>query len=456
MATSITTSDQPKEEKFPIQELFFKNFKAKLDKNSRLLFSGKFGVGKSYFLQEFFQKNQDKYNCVHLSPVYYSTAKNEDIFQSIEADIFVHLLDKYMIKEEFIENHASSLLISQYLLNNAKELGNDTLDIVKGFVPVISVFQRSFDVIVKHLDKFKIHNGKMQTDQVFEAYKKLAENNKTNTASVYGRTPYQNMLADALQEIKANKENVLIIDDLDRIDPAHIFRILNVFSACLKADDKADLLGFDKVILVCDNENLKNIFHHFYGDKTDYQGYMSKFNEDIFEYDFADVIAMKLPKDNIRVLLGDIHYDLSQRNNLIITIVFTLFEQAVKNQRRKNLNKQVTVRNVQRTSKDIKNNNTSFSMQNGFEYLEHFHHGLIKKLFRDYEMADYITLYASIKDELQKNYSYRIENFFTTFSSKNIELQIDETFIKDVFSGDNTKAEKRIRTLEGIKYPGQD
>ena len=64
MTMSITTSEKPKEVKFTIQDLFFTNFKAKLDKNSRLLFSGKFGVGKSYFLQEFLNNFARKMNVV--------------------------------------------------------------------------------------------------------------------------------------------------------------------------------------------------------------------------------------------------------------------------------------------------------------------------------------------------------------------------------------------------------
>ena len=34
-----------------------------------------------------------------------------------------------------------------------------------------------------------------------------------------------------LNEIKGEKKNVLIVDDMDRIDPEHLFRILNVLSA---------------------------------------------------------------------------------------------------------------------------------------------------------------------------------------------------------------------------------
>lgn len=442
MTMSITTSEKPKEVKFTIQDLFFTNFKAKLDKNSRLLFSGKFGVGKSYFLQEFFEKSsyKDEYNCVHLSPVYYSTAKNEDIFQSIEADIFVHLLDKDLIKEEVIENHAHSLLISQYLLNNAKELGNDTLDIVKGFVPVISVFQRYFDVIAKHLKKFEKYKEQMQKDQVFQAYKEIAEKNNTNTASVYGRTPYQNMLADALQEIKENKENVLIIDDLDRIDPAHIFRILNVFSACLKADDKADLLGFDKVILVCDNENLENIFHHFYGEKTDYQGYISKFKEDIFEYDARDIFQYNA----LNFLYPKCEYDYEyQRYPIfnIINYVWDCLKFTVMTKSKKEALKRITMRELLRTP--------SFRYDDNMSFIKGFHNNYVRQLFRSYEIDDIVKLYEVIKADIDKKpLDKPIEDYFNPPNKTNqYGHEEDLKLIQDLFSGEENLIREALKTI---------
>lgn len=56
------------------------------------------------------------------------------------------------------------------------------------------------------------------------------------------------------------------------MDPEHIFRILNVFSAHFGDDLDADFshnkFGFDKVLLLCDYDNIKNIYHHFYGLKV--------------------------------------------------------------------------------------------------------------------------------------------------------------------------------------------
>ena len=90
------------------------------------------------------------------------------------------------------------------------------------------------------------------------------------------------VLSEKIQELKDGKESVLVLDDLDRIDPEHIFRILNVFSAHLHdfsdgEERNKNKFGFDRVVLVGDYENLRKIFHHKYGPDTDYRGYMDKF-----------------------------------------------------------------------------------------------------------------------------------------------------------------------------------
>ena len=59
--------------------------------NLRIIFSGKYGFGKSYFLENFFRRYEDKYYTVFLSPVNYVISGNEDIFELIKADILKSL-----------------------------------------------------------------------------------------------------------------------------------------------------------------------------------------------------------------------------------------------------------------------------------------------------------------------------------------------------------------------------
>jgi hypothetical protein len=68
----------------------------KLPENNRILFSGKFGTGKSHFLKEYFESNIDKYCMFWISPVNYVVGANHDIFEWIKIDIAKELLSKYL------------------------------------------------------------------------------------------------------------------------------------------------------------------------------------------------------------------------------------------------------------------------------------------------------------------------------------------------------------------------
>ena len=56
---------------------------------------------------------------------------------------------------------------------------------------------------------------------------------KVNKSDIYENDIITTIIRKTIKNFKerTNKEVVLVIEDLDRIDPAHLFRILNVFSA---------------------------------------------------------------------------------------------------------------------------------------------------------------------------------------------------------------------------------
>lgn len=60
-------------------------------------------------------------------------------------------------------------------------------------------------------------------------------------------------------------------------------RIFNAFSIYTITDNNQEVgntynnIGFNKIILVCDFDNVKNFFKHVYGDRTDIRGYFDKF-----------------------------------------------------------------------------------------------------------------------------------------------------------------------------------
>src|SRR5699024_5526655 len=92
----------------------------------------------------------------------------------------------------------------------------------------------------------------------------------------------------------SGKKAVLIIDDLDRLDPEHIFRLFNIFSAHNQSfgeENEENKFGFDKTIFVCDLENIRKIYHHKYGAEVDFKGYINKFySTEPYEFNIEEVI----------------------------------------------------------------------------------------------------------------------------------------------------------------------
>src|SRR5690606_38625896 len=110
---------------------------------------------------------------------------------------------------------------------------------------------------------------------------------------------YSQLILQLVNQLKASqsdtddcKETVLIIDDLDRVDPDHIFRILNVLSAQIDKVGTNNKFGFDKIILVFDQCNVRNIFKNRYGANVDYVGYIDKFYSHVI-FEFKNFVGLK-------------------------------------------------------------------------------------------------------------------------------------------------------------------
>jgi GTPase SAR1 family protein len=65
-----------------------------MEENSRIIFSGKSGAGKTHFLNEFFKENYDSYEMFHLYPINYQISTNDDIISLLKYDIVIELLKK--------------------------------------------------------------------------------------------------------------------------------------------------------------------------------------------------------------------------------------------------------------------------------------------------------------------------------------------------------------------------
>ena len=246
-----------KEFKIEIDELFPKFQKhLKTENNKRILFSGKFGIGKTYFLNEFF-KNEENYEVVHLFPVNYQITSNENIIEFLKYDILVELLKKN--KDIIQKNDYGNLIDLQRLLYL---WGKDNfVEIFKTGVSSIPKLGRPLKDIVGLTENFWKFKKEMETGEQGFVDNFLKEIKKKNISET---DLLSELLKEKIEKQKNGKQSVLILDDLERIDPEHIFRVLNIFSAHFDSQNKElpNKFGFDKIILVADVRNLRSVFHY--------------------------------------------------------------------------------------------------------------------------------------------------------------------------------------------------
>lgn len=263
----------------PIDGLFdtFLQF-LNIKNNDRIFFSGKFGIGKTFFLDNFFSAKSEKYDVYHLFPVNYQIYKNEDIFDLIKYDILTILIKKN--PEIFKENNLENFID---LSNLIYIWGKDNIgEIIKTLLEHIPRLGKPLKEVIPLVEKFGQFTKKFEGGEKFlidDYIKSIKDTSLEETDQISA------LIRDKVMEQKGvEKKSVLIIDDLDRVDPEHIFRLLNIFSTYFDKE-KSNKFGFDHIILVGDERNIKNIFYHKYGIGTDFQGYFDKFFS-VYIYDF--------------------------------------------------------------------------------------------------------------------------------------------------------------------------
>ena len=234
--------------------------------NKRIFLSGKFGVGKTYFLKDFFENNEDRYLSFHLHPVNYQISNNEDILELIKYDILVELINKQ--EDMFEQDDFYSFLDLASFFTFAKENKKDISKLFLSFIPKLG---KPLIDTVNLIEKFQEFNKQVTEEDFVKQYLKKVKEKKVEKPDLLSE-----MINNKIEKMKDDKKSVLILDDLDRVDPEHIFRILNIFSCHFDSHDK-NKFEFDKVILVGDMKNIKSIFHHKYGKDTDFDGYINKF-----------------------------------------------------------------------------------------------------------------------------------------------------------------------------------
>lgn len=261
-----------------------------LETTDRIILSAKFGDGKTYLLNELRKDEamQDKYEFFTIYPVNYSVAKNEDVFEYIKRDIIVQLH-----KKKLFENiDLNTLFGSVFTLNDLTSVVPFLLSLVplgelcnegySKFLEIKKKYDEKKHIVDKYLSQFAntagcIHEEDGYTKLIKKAIKWISQDHSLNG------------------KVKKAKKPVLIIEDLDRLDPKHLFRILNVVSAHIddskQPNNVGNKFGFNNIVLVMDYDVTKHIFHHFYGEQACYEGYMSKFlSREPFRYSIKSIM----------------------------------------------------------------------------------------------------------------------------------------------------------------------
>ncbi len=304
--------------------------------NHRILFSSPFGTGKTTFLKEFFKGKEEKYKVFHLYPVNYQVADNKDIFELLKFDILTELI----LSIDFTSPEydlTDKLSASQYfLMNNGANLA---FDILKG-IPKLGKTVNSFEKIIKFCSG--LHESfKQPENENFSILDVYAQGIESKEGSIYEMDSISHFISEEIQKLNdendGEKETVLIIDDLDRVDPKHIFRLLNVFSAHFDQDSPINnKFGFSKIIMVCDIENIEIIYRKMYGEEVDFSGYIDKFRSvETFLFDNISSWISKLETISSTIRLNN-SYDYNSSRafyQFIIPIVIDLLNNGQLNAR---------------------------------------------------------------------------------------------------------------------------
>lgn len=309
-----TFSRKDSMEKKIIPELFIKpnesfKYHLSINENHRILFSGRFGIGKTTFLNHYFKDTNEEYNVIHLYPVNYSLLENEDIFSYVKYDILISLFsnDNYPLKPEYYDFLKTW---DTFMLDNLGQVIATTMLLIPKMGKQLNQFAKELKQMNSDFKKFSKSEKQNEMNEINSFLSKF----HNSEGGIYESNVITLIIQEWLKDIEfKGKKNILIIDDLDRIDPTHIFRLLNVFSAHFdnkSQNESQNKFGFSQIVLVCDAENIRYIYQNQFGQKTDFNGYIDKFySKEIYRFDNRENILSILKKivDSIKIggYLGD-------------------------------------------------------------------------------------------------------------------------------------------------------
>lgn len=258
--------------------------------NKRIIFSGSFGSGKTTFLNDFFKTEEqlEKYYVCKLFPVNYVTSDNKDIYELMKFDILIQLLGSGVTIEKGDFDKLSTV---------SKSIKKNSLKLLQGIMGAASlidgraaILNKAVDAIANIYAEYKDQNPKTKVDEFLTDL-------ENQVGSSYEMNDISKLISDML--IKASnlegekKETILLIDDFDRLEPMQSFRLLNLLSTNDNETGTGEnKFGFDKIIIVCDIDNLRDCFAHINGTSSAFNGYIDKFySTQIFNFDIQNNLA---------------------------------------------------------------------------------------------------------------------------------------------------------------------
>lgn len=374
----------------------FENFKRHIEQkdNVKILFSAPFGQGKTTFLNYFFEQHTEEYEVFKVFPVNYSISHNEDVFKYIKAELLFQLLGKnvdfdkesfsyYQTAPQFFKNNSVRVLAP--LIKLIPKIGKSAYEI---FEPLYKLACEYFE----HHDKSKINDNEKAEKFIGDLYEK--------EGSIFEDNFYTQLIRQLLERLKisSKKRNILIIEDLDRMDPDHIFRILNVFAAHFDSNEYdygySNKFGFDKIIIVGDYNNIKNTFAYRYGPIVDFNGYINKYySKEPFYYNNRKAISYlienkrkEIDQSSFFIGVQIIHYvllDLALSENITLRELIKLLKVDIF---------QIALGNTQRSQKREKD-----------YYHLLVHYNLIYYLTRIFDIDSVIQKFENCKNRVESN-----------------------------------------------------
>jgi hypothetical protein len=295
-------------------------FKEHIERNERTILSSGFGDGKTYFLDKFKENNKGQFKFITIYPVNYQIANNREVFEYIKRDILIQMVANGMIKPDY--EIPESMMIQYFIMNNSGTI----FDTLLGTMPLLGLTEptvaafllglKSLKCIKSMYDWLKDYKKKIENKEDINIIESFIESFSMEKGGPYEIDLITKLIIDNIRwykESSPKRKVILIIEDLDRIDPEHMFRILNVFTAhidrkyqleswslhnndnMISYENLDNKFGFDNIVTVFDYDRTEQTFRHKYGEKANYKGYISKFIIQVpYKYSITETARKRL------------------------------------------------------------------------------------------------------------------------------------------------------------------